>query len=435
MKKNILLFCILTVFIQNVQLIAQDFSEYKFCSQVAIDDVDNYRNKGAGITYNAVDNTIIMCLSDLSMLYVVDMDGTLLSTNPLVGFSDVEGLEIIDDNTLVLVEEGGRGNVVFLPLPLPTNQSINYPDSDQIIHCPNYLSNDGFESVAYDATNDILYWAKERNPITVFSLQNPRSYALSGQDLNPTSPWDINVKLSEAGIADFDGIAGMHFSKSNTLWVLSEDKNMMIEEVDPITGDILQTFENSRLSGKLQGVTEGPSGEIIVIEHNSLYMIKFNNNCVTYNDCPKDASVFFDFEQGSDLCNLEEVSFGHWRRQKQAWIEDGETKIEGAANRDYYFLLDEGSPYKTLAKEYFAEGSEIDLTGIVEPAVKFDYILDNFTLQFHISEDDGSTWEIVWQTTDIYTNPMVFPIDWGQIIIPLDNYIDKKIICPRNICS
>lgn len=458
MKNNILLLCILTVFIQNVQLTGQGFSDYKFCSQIAIDGLDTGRNKGAGITFNPIDNTFLICL--YSTLYVVDMDGTLLSTNPLVGFYDVEGLEIIDDNTFVLVEEAPNpdveeedttgGNIIFLPLPIPTNQSIHYPESTQIIHYPQYADNYGFESVAYDADNDILYWAKESKPLTIFSLDDPRSHALTDDIPDPASPWDINEKLDLALIAftgtndcktidrqenrelyelcndidKFNNISGMHFSSSNTLWILNELRDVMLE-FDPETGDVLNVFDfNNRNMGKLQGITEGPSGEIIVIEHSDLYMSKFDDVCETNNDCLANTGVFFDFEQGMDLCNIEEVNYAHWRRQEQEWIENNVTKIEGATNGDYYFLLDEGP---TSFRDCFAEGPEIDIEGIVAPVVKFDYILDNFTTELQISEDNGNTWEVVWTETESLSSETIFPLKWNQSIVHLDNYIDQKI--------
>lgn len=262
-----------------------NLSQYSFCySNILTAIPDDF----SGITYNFDSKTFYSVENDKSKIFELDTDGNILRTVTLVGFDDVEGLVYFGNNEFAVAEERRR-RVVFINIP-PGGSNItrSYPGFNGYIQITGAGSgsNDGLEGIAYSPVDDLLYLAKEKTSMALFSIQNPMSK--KGSSITPNQPFSLVNKASGyPGSGGFTDIAGLSFTEKGTLLLLSEEGNSLVE-VDPFTGNMISSMSLSAANNSdVEGVIFISPGELVFAsEPNEFYRYTVSgSSCDDGNSC------------------------------------------------------------------------------------------------------------------------------------------------------
>nr|WP_298145299.1 SdiA-regulated domain-containing protein [uncultured Pseudomonas sp.] len=158
-------------------------------------------------------------------LLELDREGNVTGRNPLNGFDDVEGLAYLG-NGLVAVTEEILQQLVIFSLPSQAGVPIDKQAASTLaLPLKSSAHNKGFEGVAYDAGNDRLYLAKERDPRQLYAVSGIKA-SLAGRlqlKVEDLSDW-IERSVFARDISD------LYFDpRSGHLLVLSDESKLIIE--------------------------------------------------------------------------------------------------------------------------------------------------------------------------------------------------------------
>ncbi|UMT24779.1 esterase-like activity of phytase [Escherichia coli] len=169
-------------------------------------------------------------------LLKISAEGDILQSVPLPFITDAETIEYIDDNIFAAVDESSSELFFFT---VTADMAI-------ILHNAIQLSsfkkkNRGFEGLAWNRDEHILYAAKERKPHGIFTWHlSPDSGSIKSIQL-PDFPYRVDV----------DDISALDYS-SGKLLVLSDESRVLLETVAGAT-----TYtEVLRLTRGYHGLTE-----------------------------------------------------------------------------------------------------------------------------------------------------------------------------------
>lgn len=407
-----------------------DFENYDFCKRQTT--VTQVWFKYAGVVFNKNTNTFLTVNSTPSVLYETDLDGQLIRQIELLGFGDTEGITMLNQDQIAILEEGG-GNIVIVDLPDYPISQIQHPGPTGLIHFPSLAgTNDGLEGITYDKYNDILYYAVEDDPNksddvpALFSLHDPLTYI--GQSIvNPISPWDIDSTLLNAGIANFSDIVGLTMTSMGTLLVISKDAHMVVE-LDPESGELLDTLSSkipTYKKSKLSGITTGPHDEIIITDHWLTSLIFLEKNCQT--DCKQCGDIILtnneyiiDFETDPQYCNPNIPTNINWTIIDYDPIPWPGYDIPPSPSDDAYFAAPTTEGYGPTELVLPC----IDLYNFgQEPVMKLDFYNNPRSYTIFVSKNDGQSWKKEWSH---YKNSI--SKFWTNALIPLSDYEDESIL-------
>jgi len=300
--------------------------DYEVCGFTHFQDKPSETFKLSGIAYNKYSSSMYVSVSYDERIYEIDTKGTLLRKIELDGFTDVESVTIIDQNTIAVSEEFSKGNIVFIDISdqLDTNDTIPYAPSSQIIHFPDLIDNSSIEGMAYDAMHDILYFAREKeengNAMAVYRLDNPVSH-LGTTITQLNVAFDIQALLTDASISNFTDITGLSITNTGSLLITSEEANAVLE-VNPLSGSMLgyKVIVNFQTQ-KLQGITVDMDDNIYILNHSNPKFLTLKLDCQSCDPCvgpTKQLPYFEDFESDPDICHKEDFSTLYWHRHTNA---------------------------------------------------------------------------------------------------------------------
>lgn len=180
----------------------------------------------SGISYDP-DRKRLLAVTNAPPIRVLEMDreGTVTAQYPLVGFEDVEAITYMGDGLVAVTDEVLQQLVLF-HLPEQNGQAVDKRDT-QMLALPlnSSANNKGFEGVTYDAANDRLYVAKERDPRKLYRVTGVKA-SLNGKmqiSVEDLSDW------VERGVFGKD-ISDLHFDeRTGHLLVLSDESKLVIE--------------------------------------------------------------------------------------------------------------------------------------------------------------------------------------------------------------
>lgn len=248
----------------------------------------------SGITYN----------TDTDELYVVSDDGKLarrnssgtwqaIAVNDWSGnncktnkFGDIEGITYMGSTgansyKYAIAEERERF-ISFVNLS-STQTSLNYPINSFVKFTgisftePNCGGNDGIEGLAYNATNNTMYFSIERNSQTIFSFVVPNS--IHGQTIIPTQIVDLtNISgLNSYAIHGLDILPNGHIialiALQGPINVNAGLYDRMILEFDPCGSLLSQKKLEPTIndSSELEGIVFVNQSICVIGEFGTLY--------------------------------------------------------------------------------------------------------------------------------------------------------------------
>ncbi len=226
----------------------------------------------SGLSWSPLSNTLFAVTGRIPKLVELSLEGEVLRVVELRGFSDPEGVEVLSDGRIAIIDER-RGQLTAFYLPLDA-EFIDGETLSSISLGANAGGNKGFEGIAWDARNQRMLLAKERSPFGLFSLPFPDA------DVDIEGPDHALQELPSAQVfmRDFSSLA--IDQRTGHVLVLSDESRMLLEldtEGNPVSFISLAMGFNglTRSIKQAEGVAMDGEGTIyIVSEPNLFYVFK-----------------------------------------------------------------------------------------------------------------------------------------------------------------
>ena len=220
----------------------------------------------SGLTYNPATGTLFTVTGKNPLLVELSRQGEVLRRIELNGFSNPEGVEMLDDGRMAIIDERRRQLTTFTLGEADLHlDAADFPGFDLGFAD---AGNKGFEGIGWDRRNHSLLLGKERGPLGLFSLPFPGEDGAVGV-LQPLA--DLRLGLRDISSLSIDGRTG------HTL-VLSDESRLLLEldrAGQPVSFLSLSGGRNGLDRGieQAEGVTMDEQGNIyIVAEPNLFYM-------------------------------------------------------------------------------------------------------------------------------------------------------------------
>lgn len=226
----------------------------------------------SGLSWSPLSNTLFTVTGKIPKLVELSLDGEVLRVVELRGFSDPEGVEVLSDGRIAIIDERRAQMKTFY---LPLYAEFIDGDALQPINL-GFINagNKGFEGIAWDARNQRMLLAKERSPFGLFSLPFPEA----AEDDSSITQSLQELSSSQIFMRDFSSLT--IDQRTGHLLVLSDESRMLLELDElgnPVSFISLAVGFNglARSIKQAEGVAMDGQGTIyIVSEPNLFYVFK-----------------------------------------------------------------------------------------------------------------------------------------------------------------
>lgn len=226
----------------------------------------------SGLSWSPLSNTLFTVTGKIPQLVELSLDGEVLRVVELRGFSDPEGVEVLSDGRIAIIDERRAQMKTFY---LPLDAEFIDGDALQPINLGfTNAGNKGFEGIAWDARNQRMLLAKERSPFGLFSLPFPEA----AEDDSSITQSLQELSSSQIFMRDFSSLT--IDQRTGHLLVLSDESRMLLELDElgnPVSFISLAVGFNglARSIKQAEGVAMDGQGTIyIVSEPNLFYVFK-----------------------------------------------------------------------------------------------------------------------------------------------------------------
>lgn len=174
------------------------------------------KDEASDLSYNPITKTLFAVMGKHPFLAELTLDGDVLRKLPLNGWSNPEGVAVLADGRIAIVDERDH-SLVIVSLDKAT-QALNIADFPSYDLGPSEDQNKAFEAIAWDPLRQRLLLGEERPP-ALFSWSTDGRSALTG-DKQPLPSDELDLRnLSALGIDP----------RTGHMLVLSADSNMLLE--------------------------------------------------------------------------------------------------------------------------------------------------------------------------------------------------------------
>ena len=168
------------------------------------------------LAYNPVTGTLFTVTGKVPQLVELTRDGDVLRRIPLKGFSNPEGVAVLENGNVAVTDERRRSLSIFRLDPLTRELDVSQGDEFDLGFPDS--GNKGFEGIAWDPAQGRLLLGKERTP-EMFSLASDGSRHLEGA-LRPLPGYGLGMRNLSALSVD---------PRTGHLLVLSAQSNLLLE--------------------------------------------------------------------------------------------------------------------------------------------------------------------------------------------------------------
>ncbi len=230
------------------------------------------KSETSGLSWSPLSNTLFTVTGRIPKLVELSLEGEVLRVVELRGFSDPEGVEVLSDGRIAIIDERAATLTAFY-LPLDAD-FIDGTALASISLAAMSGGNKGAEGIAWDARNQRLLLAKERSPFGLFSLPFPEL----ADGLAPAVSVLEELPSKQIFMRDFSSLA--IDQRTGHLLVLSDESRMLLEldpQGNPVSFISLAMGFNglTRSIKQAEGVAMDAQGTIyIVSEPNLFYVFK-----------------------------------------------------------------------------------------------------------------------------------------------------------------
>ena len=219
------------------------------------------RDEASDLAYSPLSKTLFSVMGKNPFLVELSLDGDVLRKIPLVGWSNPEGLTVMENGLLAIVDE--REHLLTIIKVDADTKSLNIADFPKYDLGPSKNQNKAFEAIAWDPRRQQLLLGEERPP-ALFVWKSDGSQVLTGSKQKvPSDELDLR-NLSALSVDPRTG---------HTL-VLSADSHMLLE-LDELGEQVIFMT----LLGGFNGLEKTiPRAEGVAIDENgTLYMVSEPN--------------------------------------------------------------------------------------------------------------------------------------------------------------
>ena len=220
----------------------------------------------SGLTYSAASNTLFSVTGKNPQLVELTLDGQVIRRIHLHGFSNPEGVEMLADGRLAVIDERKRTLTTFKLDAL--TRSLEFADLASFDLGFAKAGNKGFEGIAWDSRNERVLLGKERGPLGLFSLPFPGEDGAAGA-LQPLPTG--HLFLRDISSLSYDARTGHAL-------VLSDESRLLLEvdaEGEPVSFISLSGGFNGLHRGikQAEGVTMDAAGNIYIVGEPNLFYV------------------------------------------------------------------------------------------------------------------------------------------------------------------
>ena len=220
----------------------------------------------SGLTYSPESDTLFTVTGKHPQLIELTLDGQVMRRIDLHGFANPEGVEMLADGRLAIIDERMRTLTTFKLGAL--TRSLEFADLASFDLGFADAGNKGFEGIAWDSRNERVLLGKERGPLGLFSLPFPGEDGAVGI-LEPLSAG--HLFLRDISSLSYDARTGHAL-------VLSDESRLLLEvdeQGEPVSFISLARGMNGLQQGigQAEGVTMDAAGNIYIVSEPNLFYV------------------------------------------------------------------------------------------------------------------------------------------------------------------
>ncbi|MBJ9974635.1 SdiA-regulated domain-containing protein [Pseudomonas sp. S75] len=220
-------------------------------------------DEASDVSFNPVTRTLFAVMGKNPFLVELSLDGDVLRQIALVGWSNPEGVAVLDDGQIAIVDE--REHDLTLVKVDASTSSLNRSDFPRYDLGESADQNKGFESIAWDPAHQRLVIGEERPPRLYTWASDGRSPLVGDKQPLPNDQLDLR-NLSALAVD----------RRTGHLLALSADSNLLLEldengrQVSFMT--LLGAFNGlqSRIP-RAEGVTMDDEGNLYIVSEPALF--------------------------------------------------------------------------------------------------------------------------------------------------------------------
>lgn len=237
---------------------------YQAVRQIAVPGFE--RQEFSGLSYSPATGTLFTVSGKQPLLIELSLEGQLLRSIPIIGGSNLEGVAVLEEGHLALLDERQQKLTIFkidaATQELRTEQAVQQID---LGHAGD--SNKGFEGVAWDKPNQRLLLGKEKYPVMLYSV--------------PSDGRKVTGELHE--LADLGGsmsdLAGLAVDpRSGQVLALSQQSHLLValdQQYQPRNFIALLRGLNGldHLIPQAEGVALDAAGNLYMVSERNLFYV------------------------------------------------------------------------------------------------------------------------------------------------------------------
>lgn len=228
------------------------------------------KDEASDLSYDPSSKTLYSVMGKNAFLAELSVTGDVLRKIPLVGWSNPEGVAVLGNGLLAIVDE--RQHLMTMVTVTPDTKSLNIADFPKYDLGPSVDQNKAFEGVAWDARNQQIILGEERPP-ALFTWKSDGSAVLKGD----------KQKLPDTGNLIMRNLSALHVDqKTGHLLALSAESHLLLE-LDEKGNKVSFMSLIRGLNGldktipRAEGVTMDDEGTLYMVsEPNLFYSFKKN---------------------------------------------------------------------------------------------------------------------------------------------------------------
>ncbi|WP_332764401.1 SdiA-regulated domain-containing protein [Pseudomonas koreensis] len=221
------------------------------------------KDEASDLSYNPQSKTLFSVMGKNPFLVELSLQGEVLRKMPLVGWSNPEGLTVMENSLMAIVDE--RQHTLSIVKVDADTRELNIADFPKYDLGPSKDQNKAFEAITWDARNQQLLLGEERPP-ALFSWKSDGSQALKG-DKQKLASDELDIRNLSA--LEIDPRTG------HTL-LLSADSHLLLE-LDEKGGQVSFMTLLGGFNGlkdtipRAEGVTMDEAGTLYIVSEPNLF--------------------------------------------------------------------------------------------------------------------------------------------------------------------
>lgn len=221
------------------------------------------QDEASDLSYDPSSKTLYSVMGKNAFLAELSLTGDVLRKIPLVGWSNPEGVMVLGNGLIAIVDE--RQHLMTMVTVTPETKTLNIADFPKYDLGPSADQNKAFEGVTWDARNQQILLGEERPP-ALFSWKSDGSAVLKG-DKHKVANDNLIMRNLSALYAD---------QKTGHLLVLSAESHLLLE-LDEKGNEVSFLSLVRGLNGlahtipRAEGVTMDERGTIYVVSEPNLF--------------------------------------------------------------------------------------------------------------------------------------------------------------------